>query len=75
MIDFIDVLKQYGPVGLLLAINAVFIVRDWKTIERLEKRVETLETGYRDAVTGVLQQATLALSDNHKIMERLLLNN
>lgn len=59
--DVLDIFEKYGPwaVGLIAAI--LYAARDWRTISRLETRVEALERDYKDALSGLLMRATIAL--------------
>lgn len=74
MLDFLDILEKYGPVAGCFAALAVFVLRDWRRIEHLEKRIEALESDYKSAVTGMLARCESTLSETNKLFHELLLN-
>jgi Tfp pilus assembly protein PilN len=72
MLDLIDVLNKWGPVGGLLAVTLIYVVRDWSRINNLEQRIVLLEQEYRRDLTNLLQRTEETLAFNNKLLEKML---
>ena len=59
--DFIDILKDFGP---LVGIVLFFIWRDWKREENLVERVTKLEDFNTEVLTNIVKETTSVIATN-----------
>ncbi len=61
-----------GPVlGLVAAVFAFFIWKDWKREMRLQTRIEALEKDQKDILFPLVQQCSVIIAQNTVVMQRL----
>lgn len=75
MLDLFSILMEHGLptaiVGLLLLGICSYAIRDWRTIQKLEARVEKLEEFNRDVLVATLHDNRQTMELAGKAMERM----
>lgn len=76
MLDVFQILADNGPwiavVAVLGLALAAYIQRDWKRLDRLEKRISALEDEYRALAAGILGECQRTLASTNLILEKIL---
>lgn len=76
MLDILQIFSESGPtlgvIAVCVSAVVLFVIRDWKTISKLDSRVLTLENEYRQLSQGMLARCEAALVNSNKILERIL---
>ncbi len=76
MLDLVGLLWQYGPtavlVGVLVASNVWYIVRDNRKIAALELRVLSLEEYQRTVLTDLVLRSNATMERVERILDRLI---
>jgi len=67
-IDAISLLKQYGP---LVLVVAFFLWQNWVRECRMTKRIEKLEDEQRNVLMPLVERCADVIAQNTMMMERL----
>jgi hypothetical protein len=67
-IDVISLLKQYGPLVLVIAF---FLWQGWVREGRMTKRIEKLEDEQRNVLMPLVERCADVIAQNTMMMERL----
>lgn len=66
--EFVYLLQEFGPLaGLVL----LFILREWRREDRLNKRILALESEHKEVVLPLLSRALEVITENTLVMKEV----